>query len=302
MEKINLRNIYRSNNGITLVALIITIILLLILAGVTINLTLGDNGLFKIAKQATKNYVDAQNQERNYINNLDNTIKNIIGGDKTPSKPTLVSQITPSDYGKTINYSVTVKNNNNENVTLNDWKVFYNDGNNVYIIMSNVLDGSLFPGNSGLSSDGKYNVWTAGWETTSSPTDAVAILLNNTIWADFARGNGASSATGSPTAEMLVASWNSNPVTNAVKQIDLNSTHYVGSSDKSGLYFLPASVCSGGYWLASESALNPGWSLWVARYSGLNYENVTSNSTNGIRPVVCLKSGVTGTVGDIVTM
>ncbi len=35
MDKINLRNIYRSNNGITLVALIITIILLLILAGIT---------------------------------------------------------------------------------------------------------------------------------------------------------------------------------------------------------------------------------------------------------------------------
>ncbi|MCI8352042.1 MAG: hypothetical protein HFJ58_00165 [Clostridia bacterium] len=301
MEKQHKIN-YMYNKGITLIALIITIIILLILAGVTINLTLGDNGLFKTAEQAVKNYTDAQNKERNYIDNLDNTIKNIMGGNKTPSKPTLVSQITPNDYGKTINYSVTVKNNNNENVTLNDWKVFYNDGNNVYIIMSNVLDGSLFPANSGLSNDGRYHVWTAGWETTSSSTDAAAILRDNTIWADFARGNGASSATGSPTAEMLVASWNSNPVTNVVKQIDFNSPHFVGSSDSSGLYFIPASVCSGGYWLASESALNPGYSLWVARYSGFNYENVTSNSTNGIRPVICLRADVTGTVGDTVTM
>ena len=149
MEKEHKIN-YTYNKGITLISLIITIIILLILVGVTINLTLGDNGIFKIAKQATKNYVDAQNQEKEYISNLNKNAKNIIGGDNAPSKPTLVSQITPSDYGKTINYSVTVKNNNNENVTLNDWKVFYNDGNNVYIIMSECIDSSILPTSSGL--------------------------------------------------------------------------------------------------------------------------------------------------------
>ena len=34
------------NNGITLIALIITIILMLILAGVVLTLTIGENGLF----------------------------------------------------------------------------------------------------------------------------------------------------------------------------------------------------------------------------------------------------------------
>ena len=38
--------------GITLISLIITIIILLILAGVTINLTLGEGGIFKIAETA----------------------------------------------------------------------------------------------------------------------------------------------------------------------------------------------------------------------------------------------------------
>ncbi len=41
-----------SNNGITLVALVITIILMIILAGIVLSLTLGENGLFKIAKYA----------------------------------------------------------------------------------------------------------------------------------------------------------------------------------------------------------------------------------------------------------
>ena len=40
------------NKGITLIALVITIIVLLILAGVTINLTLGENGIFRTAEMA----------------------------------------------------------------------------------------------------------------------------------------------------------------------------------------------------------------------------------------------------------
>ncbi len=50
--------------GITLIALIITIIILLILAGVTINLILGENGLFNTAKQAGEDYKQAGAREK----------------------------------------------------------------------------------------------------------------------------------------------------------------------------------------------------------------------------------------------
>ena len=40
--------------GITLIALVVTIIILLILAGVTLNIALSDNGLFKRAKEGTE--------------------------------------------------------------------------------------------------------------------------------------------------------------------------------------------------------------------------------------------------------
>ncbi len=46
------------NKGITLVALVVTIIIMLILAGVTLRLTLGDNGLIKKAKETTEGYED----------------------------------------------------------------------------------------------------------------------------------------------------------------------------------------------------------------------------------------------------
>ena len=73
-------NLVNDNNAITLIALVITIIVLLILAGVTINLTLGENGIFRTAEMAGKNYTEAQEQELAGIANFNNEINNIIGG------------------------------------------------------------------------------------------------------------------------------------------------------------------------------------------------------------------------------
>ena len=46
------KNIRSFENGITIVALIITVIILLILAGISLNLVIGENGIIKNAKQA----------------------------------------------------------------------------------------------------------------------------------------------------------------------------------------------------------------------------------------------------------
>ena len=50
--KITMKKLKRKVKGITLIALVVTVIVLLILAGVAINLTVGDNGLFKRAQNA----------------------------------------------------------------------------------------------------------------------------------------------------------------------------------------------------------------------------------------------------------
>ena len=42
----------KDTRGITLVALVITIVVLLILVGISINLVLGDNGIITKAKEA----------------------------------------------------------------------------------------------------------------------------------------------------------------------------------------------------------------------------------------------------------
>ena len=61
----------KQEKGITLIALVITIVILLILAGLTINLALGDGGLAQKAKEATENYQLAQEAEEDLIQELE---------------------------------------------------------------------------------------------------------------------------------------------------------------------------------------------------------------------------------------
>jgi len=68
----------KGQKGITLVALVITIIVLLILAGITISLTLGEHGILNMAREAGQNYQNAAGQEKNEIANLFNEANYII--------------------------------------------------------------------------------------------------------------------------------------------------------------------------------------------------------------------------------
>ncbi len=64
--------------GITLIALVITIIVLLILAGVTINLTLKEGGIFSRAQIAAKNYAEAQEKELVALEQFDTEVNDRI--------------------------------------------------------------------------------------------------------------------------------------------------------------------------------------------------------------------------------
>lgn len=61
----------RQNKGITLIALVITIIVLLILAGITLSLIIGENGLIRRAKEGTEKYEIAELKEKLELKILD---------------------------------------------------------------------------------------------------------------------------------------------------------------------------------------------------------------------------------------
>ncbi len=128
-----------NSRGITLIALIITIIVLLILAGVTINLTLGENGIFKTAEMAGKNYMEAQDRELAGLADFENRINNIIGetgsssGTDTPEikDDTLKGNAQPGGYVK---YDTGISSvGDNGMVT---FRVLYNDDTNGLQIIS----------------------------------------------------------------------------------------------------------------------------------------------------------------------
>lgn len=59
----------KGQKGITLVALVVTIIVLIILAGVSIALVLGDNGIINKAKEGKTNYALGANEEDAQLSN-----------------------------------------------------------------------------------------------------------------------------------------------------------------------------------------------------------------------------------------
>ncbi|MCI8481750.1 MAG: type II secretion system protein [Clostridia bacterium] len=70
----------RENRAITLIALVITIIVLLILAGITLNLVLGERGIFKMAQEAGRNYTNAASYEDNMLDKITSEAEGIING------------------------------------------------------------------------------------------------------------------------------------------------------------------------------------------------------------------------------
>ena len=61
----------KSAQGITLISLIITIIIMLILAGVVLNITIGERGIFRTAKEGTKKYEIERIKEKVNLEILD---------------------------------------------------------------------------------------------------------------------------------------------------------------------------------------------------------------------------------------
>ena len=87
----------KRENGITLIALVVTIVVLLILAGITISLVFSENGIIAKAKEAAEKTNQAAINEQEQMNEvagyLDNMLNEIGGNGEEPNppKPTLPS-------------------------------------------------------------------------------------------------------------------------------------------------------------------------------------------------------------------
>ena len=139
-NKKSARKNYSNQRGITLIALVITIVVLLILAGVSINALFSDNGIIDRAKdaqnkmdQATQNDLDAINGLSNWI---DSKINGNAGGDDTSTPVAPTADTAPyypdttfiKEEGTDLSNGLVIKDSKgNEYVWIEVPKSLYND-------------------------------------------------------------------------------------------------------------------------------------------------------------------------------
>ena len=111
------RKNYSNQTGITLIALVVTIVVLLILAGVSINALFGDSGIINKAKDAQNKMNQAAENDQKGINELSNWLDskingnsggNTTGGDETPTEKPLITDSSLTSNDRTTSESTTV--------------------------------------------------------------------------------------------------------------------------------------------------------------------------------------------------
>lgn len=165
-NKIKQSNLKRptSNSAITLIALIITIIALLILAGVTLNMMMGENGIINRAQLAKEKTDKAQEDEKIKIKDLEDELNNYNtrGNEKI------------EDYTDDLIYKLNLNNlQNQQGVTVNGNVVVSSDnkyatfnGNSYINVANNIIDP-----NSNLRTE--PNVSLCCWYRTTESKNAV---------------------------------------------------------------------------------------------------------------------------------
>lgn len=134
--KLRIGEIEKNNKGITIVALIVTIIILLILAGVSIAMLTGNNGIFNQARKAKEEIDQATENEVAILDEYNNTLNNIAKGVSVPEGlevGTIVSYNPSGTYNWQSKYCSSPENEDFEKIldsgegksfNINIWRVF----------------------------------------------------------------------------------------------------------------------------------------------------------------------------------
>ena len=155
--------IKNKNKGITLIALVITIIILLILAGISIS-AITNQRLFKNAKTAQNATEKAEAEQGKTLNEYEDEInKYLSNNDKTEGKLVDASAIAKAtDTEKATNYyGKTVTGYTPVNGTTVGWKIFYADESNIYLIADDYVEPEKLPASttaSGAATTNKPNI------------------------------------------------------------------------------------------------------------------------------------------------
>ena len=354
-------------SGITLIALIITIIVLLILAGITISLVVGDNGVLNQAVNAADetNRANVQTELEmavsavvadwsgaRYVNGSNETLEDYMtigrvesnmnttdynlkefelntengvtvgykgkdykftveitssgnsakviyegnsessGGDTGDEGERFADVVTDaSHYGDYVEYPIDLDEDGDLS---NDWRIFYNDGEHIFIIASDyVKNTSNYLNNTGTGMTADPNstyrlYWNSAPSITQDTSKAtlfgqtlwidystnesgrcVSTLLNINNWVGFVDSTYAEYAIGGPTIEMWIESYNSKGYTSLYCN-NIDSFGYcIGNTNKptSANYDLSKDVNTGygdTLYFPHQETVSNCWGYWLA--------------------------------------
>lgn len=119
-EKNKIRKMFKNELGITLIALVVTIVILLILSGITINMLLGEGGIIKTAQDAKNTWKGAVTNEQEAIQNLVNELNEVMGGNGEQEEPWVAPNTVKEaiEQDRIFEKTVTIKDEENQNVTV----------------------------------------------------------------------------------------------------------------------------------------------------------------------------------------
>lgn len=159
----NSRKKVYNQKGITLIALVITIIILLILAGVSIAMLTGESGILTQAQRAKEKTEQAAQNEAAILDEYNNTLNNLINGGTTdvsiPEGLKIGSEVKYNPSGtytwqskycsspENTSYEKTLNSRDGEPFNINTWKVF--DINESTGEVTLVPEHSTYDGNDG---------------------------------------------------------------------------------------------------------------------------------------------------------
>ena len=153
----------KTEKGITLIALIITIVVLLILAAVAIS-SIQNDGILHYAQNAADNWNKAAQNEANMLGDYLNYLNNMgSGNDEVPTVTPKVGQYVEYDVSYTDMYQGTTYSKTN------GWRYLGTDADGSHLLISTAIPMKLY-----------YHCNTAGgnakwWDTTQTNANAKAI-------------------------------------------------------------------------------------------------------------------------------
>lgn len=256
------------------------------------------------------------------------TDKQIVKNLKTEnSNITLYAQWNEIELGETVTYNTSLNG-----VELNNWQIFYKNNDYVYLILKDYLPNSAIDDSLNVSKAQIYNVYGSNlYDVITTSSNWNNLLTGNINGKNIDYRNSQDSnikATGSPTVDMFMQSWNEYYPDQALYLNNNETGYFIGTNSPatetelhftddynhgSGFHFARWRDANNdgvtyGYWLASKSASSDAQSLLAAGFYIIQTPATVYNpeiaslkpggqafvayARLGLRPVVCLPISV----------